>query len=266
MIRPREVKERLRPSFDPFVIVELCPVVSRHGLEGRVVLPDEVDHPTVQRSSRPVPQLPDQQQPTLTLDEADDAVFAARARHRIDLPVPRLLPSLDLRGALGDGAFTGQFPATIIAAVAFTPTLAGSPEVCVEESSLALVAPDVAVDGLVADREQAFAGEVARDLLGAPLPAQQPVDEREVRGREALVAAGAGAAPVGPLLGLARAVVAVPAGAVAAELAADGRAVAAEGAGHLGLRQALHSQGGEHIPLVGGELAVRHGEYPLPGS
>jgi hypothetical protein len=99
---------------------------------------------------------------------------------------------------------------------------------------------------------------VAGDLLGAPLPTQQLFDEREVAGGEALVAARVGAAAIGALLGGEGAVAAVGAGAVAAQLAADRGAVAAERAGDLGLVQALPSEGGEHIPLFGGELAVRH--------
>jgi hypothetical protein len=42
--------------------------------------------------------------------------------------------------------------------------------------------------------------------------------------------------------------------------------VAAERACDLGLVQALSSEGGEHIPLLGGELAVRHGGNPLRGG
>jgi len=44
-----------------------------------------------------------------------------------------------------------------------------------------------------------------------------------------------------------------------AVLATDRRAVAPHGAGDLGLTEPLPSESGEHIPLLRGELAVRHG-------
>ena len=141
--------------------------------------------------------------------------------------MPRLLPGLDSRRPLGDEPFSGQFSATVVAAVAFPSSLAGTSQVGVESPALLLISPDVTVDRLVADREEAGAAAVTGDLLGAPLPAQQFVDGGEVRGREALVAARAGAAALGALLGGEGAVVPVRAGAVASDLAADRGAVAA---------------------------------------
>ena len=66
----------------------------------------------------------------------------------------------------------------------------------VEHAALALVSPDVAVDGLVADRELPRPPQVARDLLGAPLPAQQLLDEGEVLFAKAQVAARADLRPL----------------------------------------------------------------------
>ena len=80
------------------------------------------------------------------------------------------------------------------------------------------------------------------------------------------VTARAGAPSVGALLGGRGTVAAVRADGVAMEFAADGRAVAPHGAGDLGLVTALPSERGQHISLPGGELVVRHGEYPLRGS
>lgn len=76
---------------------------------------------------------------------------------------------------------------------------------------------------------------MADDLLGAPLAAQQLVYQREVLRAEAAVAARAVAAAVRPLIGSEGAVAAVGAGGVAAQLAADGRAVAASRPRDLGL-------------------------------
>jgi hypothetical protein len=80
----------------------------------------------------------------------------------------------------------------------------------------------------VADSEPPRPAQVARDLLGAPLPAQQLIYEREVGGGEAAVAARAGAAAVRALLGGEGSVMPIGLRAVAPDLAADGRAVAAE--------------------------------------
>jgi hypothetical protein len=113
------------------------------------------------------------------------------------------------------------------------------------------------------DPEEPHPGEVSRDLFGAPLPAEQFVYFGEILCGEAQIAAGAGAPPLGALLSFAGTIVAVETATVAAEFAADGWAVAAEGAGDPGLIEALLSESGEHIPLLGGELAIRHGEYPL---
>ena len=97
-----------------------------------------------------------------------------------------------------------------------------------ERHAVLLVAPDVAVYGLVTDGEEFCPAQVARDLFGAPLLAQQLFDEREVASGEALVAARARAAAVGALLGGEGAVAAVGPGAVAPDFAADRGAVAAE--------------------------------------
>ena len=123
-----------------------------------------------------------------------------------------------------------------------------------KESALLIISPDVAVNRLVADGEEPGPAQVTRDLLGAPLPAQQFIDSSEVLGAEAPVAARAGAAPVGALLGRARPVAAVGPRAVAPDLAADRGSVAAERASDLRLGQALPSERGQHISLPGGEL------------
>src|ERR1043166_5910441 len=253
-----EVEGRPGALFYPLVIVELCPVVSRDGRKRPLMPEDEPNDSSVQRRGRPISELADQHQPGLALDQRDDAVCAARTHHGVDLPMPDLPARLDLLRALRDEALACEPAAAVVSPVALPAPLAGATQVGVEETSLALIPPDVAVDSLVANRELPGAGQVPSDLFGTPLAAEQPVDEREVCCRKAAVAARAEAAPVGALLGLAGAVVAVRARAVAAELAADRAAVAAQGAGHLRLRQALHSECGEHIPLVGGELVVRH--------
>src|SRR5688572_20818402 len=118
----------------------------------------------------------------------------------------------------------------------------------------------------MADREPTRPSQLPRDLLGAPLAAEQLFDEREVLRAETAVAARAGAATVRPLLCRRGAVAAVRAGGVTTEFAADGRAVTPQGARDLRVIAALPSECGEHISLLGGELAVRHDLRPLRGG
>src|SRR5215208_5483667 len=154
---------------------------------------DQADHPPAQRLLCAIPELADEHQPGLSLDERNHAVFSARSHHRVGLPVPDHLSGLHLRWPLRDHPFTRESAAAVVGAVALAAPLPGPAQVRVERPALLLIPPDVAVDRLVANGEQPLPGEVSRDLLGAPLPAEQPVYLREVRGREALVAAGAGA-------------------------------------------------------------------------
>ncbi len=135
----------------------------------------------------------------------------------------------------------------------------------VEQAACSLISPDVPVDSLVADAQMPQTVQMPCDLLGAPLAAQQLFGLREVPGREAKVTAGARAAAVRPLLGGKGTVAAIRSGAVTADLAAHSRAVATERACDLSGVKPLPSEGGEHIPLSGGELAIRHDDDPLPG-
>src|SRR3712207_8484661 len=73
------------------------------------------------------------------------------------------------------------FPYTTLfrSPVALPAPFPGPAQVGVKQPTAFLIAPDVAVDGLVADRELACAGEMPRDLLGAPLAAEQGVYRSE---------------------------------------------------------------------------------------
>src|SRR5215218_3675976 len=175
MIRPREVEGRPRQPLDPSVVVELRPVVGRHRLHVAGAA-DESGQPPAQAPRRSVSEFADEYQPGLALDEGGDAVLAARAHHGVGLPVADLSARLHLRWPLRDQALARQSAAAIVSAVALPPPLARPAEVGVEESSLLLVSPDVAVGRLVADAEEPDSAQVTRDLLGTPLPAEQLLD------------------------------------------------------------------------------------------
>lgn len=188
MIRPREVEDGPRQPLAPPVVVELRAVVRSHGLDAPRPA-DESGQPPPQRVGRPILELADEHEARPALDECDDAVLRARARHGVSLPVADALARLDLGRALRDHPLPGEPAAAVVSPVALTPLLPGSAQVGVELPAAPLVAPDVAVDGLVAGGESPRQAQVPGDMLGAPLSPEQPVHDREVVGGEALVAA-----------------------------------------------------------------------------
>ena len=163
-------------------------------------------------------------------------------------------------------ALAGESASTVVVAVALPPSLLSAAQVGVQLPAGSLVPPHVPVDRLVADRNVRLDREATGDLFGAPALLEQRLHPREILRSELLISPRSGPTAIGPLLGLVCAITTVGDGAVAFELAADGAPMAAQHGGDLRAPQSLHSQGGEHIPLVRGDLAVRHGESPLLGG
>jgi hypothetical protein len=146
-------------------------------------------------------------------------------------------------------------------AVSFAALFLSTAEVAVQGSSPPLVPPDVAVDGLMTDAEQAEPAEPSADLLRTEVLAEPGFDERPVVGGEALIAARAGAPPASKVVGRGRAVgpVAAP---VAADLPDDRAAVAPQDSRNLRRLASLSAECGKLISLSG--LAVRpHESLPV---
>jgi hypothetical protein len=99
------------------------------------------------------------------------------------------------------GRSLGESAAAVIGTITFAAAFASASQVGIEQSSRLFILPDVAIDGLVTDRELAFSAQVSGDLLRAPLLTDQIVDQGEVPGCKTLITTGARAAPVGSLLG-----------------------------------------------------------------
>ena len=112
----------------------------------------------VELSDSSVAELADDEISDLSLDEGDDAVLSG-AEHGIDLPVTEEGSVLGSSGSLGDVTLTGEATTGVIGAVAFPALLAGLSKEFVAQAPTALVTPDVAVDGLVADAEDAILAE-----------------------------------------------------------------------------------------------------------
>src|SRR5260221_2306071 len=150
----------------------------------------------------------------------------------IGFPVADALAGLDDGGACGDRAFPGEPPAAVVGAIPFATLLPAAAQGQVQGAAAALVRTDVSIDRLMADAELVVAPEAARDLFGTPQLAELSVDLGPVRGGEALIAArvrspgpGVGVCELGTIAAI------VPGG-IAADLAANRAAVAAEQSGN----------------------------------
>jgi len=103
--------------------------------------------------------------------------------------VPGLLSPLHRDRPLIDHALAGEPPAALVSPVALAALLHGAAQIPVQQPAMAQVTPDVAVDGLVADREPPARAQVPGDLLGAPAAPQQPPHLAELPGPEARMTA-----------------------------------------------------------------------------
>src|SRR3954470_14774346 len=186
---------------------------------------------------------------------------------QVRLPVPEHLACPDLRRPAPDPALARDRGTAGPAAVAAAAPPPGLGQVAVEAVLAALGAVDVAVDRLVADRGSArFLFQPSGDLLRRPAGLQALGDVRA----QALVGGQLAAAPPAPprqVLGVqgkvaAEAAVAV-AEAVPAQLAVDGRGVAAEPPGDLAHRGAGLDQAEQGAALIEVEVAVGPGQGRL---
>ena len=192
-------------------------------------------------------------------------MLVAGAEDGIYLPVPELRAGRDGYGPGGDRPLPRQAAAAVVASVAFPALLPRPAEVRVQGPALALVGPDVAIDGLVADAQLPLPAEIAGHLLRTPLLFEEGADEVDVGRREALVPPGAGSPgacaavregwPVAPILPAVAVQFAPDRAPVAARRPGNGRRVVPELAEHtesvsfiegdLSIHGSLHSLGGE---------------------
>ena len=91
MIGGGEVDRYASELFDVSVAVELGAVVGGDGFEQRGMAVDELEKAVVEGCGGAIGELSDQNTARQSLDEAEDAVLAARANDRIHLPVTDLL-------------------------------------------------------------------------------------------------------------------------------------------------------------------------------
>src|SRR6187200_505415 len=135
-------------------------------------------------------------------------MLIALADDGVDLPVADLRAKLGGKGSRADVPFAGEAATAVVSAVAFAAPFPRTAQVGVERSAEHAIAPDVAVDRLVADAQRI--AQPAADLLGAPAFAKQSFDGAQIGAREALITSRTGTSTGGALDGFARTVVPVP--------------------------------------------------------
>ncbi len=135
---------------DIAVAVELGAVVRSDGADGEWRGSDEVEGRAVELGYGAGRELPDHEVPGGALNEGDDA-GAPLSQNGIDLPVSDLGAFLDRRWPLGAASLPGETTSGIVCTVALAALLASLAKEGLPRAAVALVAPNVATDGLMAD-------------------------------------------------------------------------------------------------------------------
>src|SRR5687767_11702349 len=217
--------------------MELCAVVDGDGLEQTALLANELDDTPIQLRLGVIGELRDEQAPCSTLDERDDAVLGACSTYRVHLPVTDFVPEFHDRGTLGDVSLSRE-PAPLlgraIALAVLRPVTKAPPEI----TGAGLVPPDVLVNRLVADLEQAPPSEPPAHLLRAQIRAEQRLDHAPLLLGELAVLSCATPATVGCLLRSSVPVPTVRMCAVAADFSVDRAAIAFQQTSDLSFRSA----------------------------
>ncbi len=253
-VRPREVEARPQPRGDAGVMGELPAVIRgdrqhtfRQRAERRQARPRHLFRALALDPAEP-------HQLRLALDQAQDGPAASAPDDGVGLPVADSPLGPDDPRPLLDADAPGDLPAPRVLPVTLAP-LPPAAQVEVERAAGPLVGVDVAVDALVARRRPPFEPKAARDLLGAPVPAQQRLDHGPGLGADARP--GGGPLPrLGQLMREGGAVGAPPS--VAAQLARDRRLMDADEGGCLCLAVAGFLQGVNLVSLLAGKLRVTH--------
>jgi len=249
-----EEEVRAGGCFDVLVAVELGAVVDGDGTDTTSGIVDELDGTPVGGLDGSSGELTDDGEASLTVDEREQAVLVG-TENCVSLEVSNAGTILGAWRSLRDRLLTGEPSSGIIAAVAFAAFLACTAQVAVEGASTPFVHPDVAVDGLVTDGEQAESAKPAADLLWTEVLSQPRFDELPVARGEALIATGLGASPARFLACRVPAIATVfPS--ITLEFPVDRAAMATQGVSDRRRPESLFPQGRERISLFRGELVV----------
>ena len=255
MMRSGKVEAHSGGRFDESVAVKLGPVVEGDRLEPPRMPVDQSDDDPDGVLFGAAGEFANQHVAGLSLHQGDHTVtLLALSHHRIDLPVTNSVPPLHGSRPLLDHPLPGQSPSGVIASIAFATLLERLTQVGVQRASSSHVAPDVAVDGFVADGEPTCATQVPADLLRAPLLLEQCLNCGELIRAEVAVAPGTFASGNRPFVRPSRTVIPVVGSGVAPGLPPDGGAISAQLIGNLRMAPAVAAESGDQNAFLRREV------------
>ncbi len=267
MMRGREVHLRRGRGLECGVPMKLRPVVTGERVDGMRLLPQEWNSASIKFGDGPRPEFAEQEIAGLPLDQTHNAVpIALGTDDGIDFPVADPLAGLHDSRARRDWPLPGEASATVVGAVPFATVFPATPQIRVQGPVCALVGPDVPVDRLVTDPQPTLVAEPASNLLGTPQLAELGMDLSPVRGGEALIPAGSGAASPGVRVGELRAVPAIVTRRIPTDLTADGTAMAAQEPGNGRSGVAVLPESGNSVSFGRGDLCVHGRLHSLGGE
>src|SRR5882672_3203713 len=169
------------------------------------------------------------------------------AHDGVAFPVTDMLTAFHLDRPLGDRALARQYASGVDAAIALASEFAQDAGVAPQVTADPLVPTDASIDRLMADAQPTLIAQRARDLFGAPLLAQQPRHQRHIFHAEPRPPSTPSSSRHGVAMRFLGAVLAVVAGPIAAQFAADRAAIAAEQLRDLRSRAAAHKLRGNRV-------------------
>ncbi len=263
MVGRREVADGSVVRFELLVVVELGAVVEGDGAEGVLCSADDQERCIGGGACCSVREDADDGEAALSFNEGQETVLGVFAHDGVAFPVADARSVVDACRALADVSFAKQDTARGPAAVTFPADLVHDAGEAGEVSALAFVAPDAAVDGLVAGYPLAVPGKHAHDLLWAQSLAEGRIYILENRFRELRTSSATSSPGDGVAVGPLYAVGAVARCEVAAQLAGDRAGRTVEGRGNAADALAEPFVVANEISLFLGELVVRHGCNPF---
>jgi len=252
-----EVTARLCRGFQSSVAVELGPVVAGEGMHRLRLLAQQENRAAIHGGHGSGRELAEHEISGFPLDQTQHTVPArVGAEDGVRFPIPDPASGVDDRGARGDGPFPGEPAPAVVVAIALPARLGVATQVRVQCAARPFVGPDMPVDRLMADPEPALLAEPPGDLLRAPELTKLGIDLGPVGRGEALIAPGVGAAGSGIGIGELNAVAAIVVGGIAADLAIERTAVAAEQPGDRGHGDMVLAEPRQDVSFRSGDLGV----------
>ncbi len=257
MVRSSEVDGGAKLPFDFLVAVELGTVVRGDRVDRSRLPREELDEAGVRVLDGGARQGPNAHEAALALDDRYDAGLTLTV-DGVGLPVAAAAAAVHDRRPRANHALAGEPPAAVVATIALSPPLAGTPEVTPERAPILLIPPDVQIDDLMAHHGEPLASSPTDDLLGTPLLRNQCFDGREVRRLVAGVPPRAAAPCVRHLHRHRRPIRRVVGRGVALHLARDRAAVPPQRRRNFRRRQSLLTQRRDLISFPRVQLPICH--------